>query len=89
MVPIEASASDGRSARDELHLCEGAAYNRIHAAPTARKFPLVLERLADSSLRLTAVRLLTPRLTDPNCERVGVPLARASPRLSGAGRYAA
>ena len=55
---------------DVLHLCEGAAYNRIQAARTARKFPLLLERLADGSLTLTAVRLLGPHLTDSNCERV-------------------
>ena len=55
---------------DVLHLCEGAAYNRIQAARTARKFPVILERLADGSLTLTAVRLLGPHLTDDNCARV-------------------
>ena len=30
-----------------LHLAEGAAYNRIEAARAARRFPLVLERIAD------------------------------------------
>ena len=33
---------------DVLHLCEGAAYNRISAARTARKYPVMLERLADT-----------------------------------------
>ena len=55
---------------DILHLCEGAAYNRIQAARTARKFPVVLERLADGSLTLTAVRLLGPHLTDDNYQCV-------------------
>ena len=55
---------------DVLRLCEGAAYNRIQAARTARKFPLVLERLADGSLTLTAVRLLGRHLTTDNCGRV-------------------
>jgi hypothetical protein len=31
-----------------LHLAEGAAYNRIEAARAARRFPLVLERIADA-----------------------------------------
>ena len=55
---------------DVLHLCEGAAYNRIYAARTARKYPLILERLAEGSVTLTAVRLLGPHLTADNCERV-------------------
>lgn len=46
-----------------LHLSEHAAYNRIEAARAARRFPLVLERLADGSVTLTAVRLLAPHLT--------------------------
>ena len=55
---------------DVLHLCEGAAYNRIHAARMARKYTEILERLADGSVTLTAVRLLGPHLTAENCERV-------------------
>ena len=55
---------------DVLHLCEGAAYNRIHAARMAKKYPVILERLADGSLTLTAIRLLGPHLTADNCERV-------------------
>jgi len=55
---------------DVLHLCEGAAYNRIHAARTAKKHPVLLERLTDGSLTLTAIRLLGPHLTADNCEHV-------------------
>lgn len=55
---------------DVLHLCEGAAYNRIHAARMGRKHPVILERLADGSVTLTAIRLLGPHLTADNCERV-------------------
>ena len=55
---------------DVLHLCEGAAYNRIHAARLARKHPVILERLADGSVTLTAIRLLGPHLSADNCERV-------------------
>ena len=36
----------------------------------ARKYPAILERLADGSLTLTAIRLLGPHLTADNCERV-------------------
>jgi hypothetical protein len=55
---------------DVLHLCEGAAYNRIQVARMARKYPAILERLADGSITLTAIRLLAPHLTPDNCDRV-------------------
>lgn len=53
-----------------LHLSEHAAYNRIQAARAARRFPLILERLADGSIHLTAVRLLEPHLTSENHRNV-------------------
>jgi hypothetical protein len=49
-----------------LHLSEHAAFNRIEAARAARRFPLILERLADGSVHLTAIRLLAPKLTPEN-----------------------
>src|SRR5690606_17450307 len=49
-----------------LRLSEHAAYGRIEAARAARKFPIVLDRLADGSLTLTAVGLLAPHLTAEN-----------------------
>src|SRR5262245_45303463 len=49
-----------------LHFSEGEAYNRIDAARAVRRFPKILERLADGSLHLTAVRLLAPHLTAEN-----------------------
>ena len=49
-----------------LHLSEHAAYARIEAARAARKFPVVLDLLADGSLHLTAVTLLAPHLTADN-----------------------
>ena len=49
-----------------LHLSEHAAYGRIEAARTARRVPLVLERLAEGALTLTAVGLLRPHLTADN-----------------------
>jgi hypothetical protein len=50
-----------------LHLSEHAAYTRIEGARTVRRFPMVLQRLADGELTLTAVTLLRPHLTDENC----------------------
>lgn len=49
-----------------LHLSEYAAYGRIEAARCARRFPEILERLADGSLTLTAVSLLAPLITSRN-----------------------
>jgi hypothetical protein len=49
-----------------LHLSEHAAYLRIEAARAVRRFPVILERLADGSLHLTAVSLLAPHLTAAN-----------------------
>ena len=49
-----------------LHLSEHAAYNRIQAARAARRFPVVLERLAEGSIHLSAVRLLEPHMTLEN-----------------------
>jgi hypothetical protein len=53
-----------------LHLSEHAAYGRIEAARAARRFPAILDRLADGSLTLTAVCLLAPHLTAENCADV-------------------
>lgn len=53
-----------------LHLAEGAAYNRIEAARAARRFPLIIAALEDSSVTLTAVRLLAPHLTPANHQGV-------------------
>jgi hypothetical protein len=49
-----------------LHLAESAAYLQIEAARVARRFPAILERIADGSLHLTTVNLLAPLLTDAN-----------------------
>ena len=47
-----------------LHLSEHAAYGRIEAARAARKWPDIVDLLADGSLHLTAIGLLAPHLTD-------------------------
>jgi hypothetical protein len=54
----------------QLHLSEHAAYLRIEAARAAFRLPLVLERLADGSITLTAIGLLAPHLTADNHRRV-------------------
>jgi hypothetical protein len=53
-----------------LHLSEHAAYGRIEAARSARKFPLVLDLLTDGSVTLTTVTLLAPLLTPANHREV-------------------
>jgi hypothetical protein len=45
---------------------EAAAYNRICAARLARRFPLIVEMVADGRLHLTGVKLLGPHLTQHN-----------------------
>jgi len=49
-----------------LRLSESAAYHRITAARAVRRFPLILDRLREGALTLTAVGLLAPHLTDAN-----------------------
>ena len=49
-----------------LHLSEHAAYARIQAARSARKFPVVLEMLACGAINLTTLGLLAPHLTQEN-----------------------
>ena len=49
-----------------LLLSESAAYSRIAAARWGRKFPEILDWLADGSLTLTAITLLVPVMTSRN-----------------------
>ncbi len=49
-----------------LGFSEDAAYNRKTAAQVARRYPEIIDMLADGRLSLTAVRLLAPVLTDEN-----------------------
>ena len=53
-----------------LRYSEGAAYARIEVARAVRRFPLILARLAEGSLNLTTVRLLSPHLTEDNHREV-------------------
>lgn len=49
-----------------LHFSEHAAYGRIEAARTARRFPVLLEMLEDGSVNLTTACMLAARLTHEN-----------------------
>lgn len=49
-----------------LAYSEGEAYRRIHAARTAREFPLIYAMLKSSSISLTTVSLLAPHLCREN-----------------------
>ncbi len=53
-----------------LHLSEHAAYNRIEAARAARRFPVVLDLIAEGAVTLTTIRLLAPHLTLDNHREV-------------------
>ena len=48
----------------ELHMSEDSAYKRITVARVARRFPAILESIADGRLSLSGVLLLAPHLTD-------------------------
>jgi hypothetical protein len=52
--------------RDALHLSEDAAWNRAATASAVRRYPLILDWLADGSLSVTTVRVLRPVLTPEN-----------------------
>jgi hypothetical protein len=53
-----------------LRLSEYAAYARIEAARSARRFPCILKLLEDGAITLTTVGLLAAHLTEENHERL-------------------
>jgi 5-methylcytosine-specific restriction endonuclease McrA len=57
-----------------LLLSEQAAYSRITAARLAKRYPEILQHLAEGTLTLSSVGILAPHLTDDN----------AAPMLEGA-----
>ncbi len=73
----EASPSMFAYCTQVLHLSEFEAYLRITVARAARQHPVLLERLREGSLHLTAIAKLAPHLTRENRETV---LARATHR---------
>ena len=54
----------------ELHLSEEAAFKRIHAARTARRFPAIFVAVAEGRLHLSAVVMLAPHLTEGNADEL-------------------
>jgi hypothetical protein len=52
--------------RGALGLSESETFNRIRAARAARRFPVILDQLAEGLVNLTTVKLLTPHLTAAN-----------------------
>lgn len=50
----------------ELRWSEDSAFRRTRAARLARKFPIIFQQVADGELRLTALVLLAPHLTEEN-----------------------
>lgn len=65
---------------DVLRLSGHKAYHRIEAARLARRFPVVLQMLADGALNLTTACLLGPHLTDDNHEALVAAAAGKSKR---------
>jgi len=52
------------------HYSEDVAVKRIRAARAARRFPVILDMLADGRLHLTAIALLSQRLTAGNAQEL-------------------
>jgi hypothetical protein len=54
----------------ELHVSEGVAYKRVHAARAARQFPAVLLAVAEGRLHLRAVLMLERHLISANADEL-------------------
>jgi len=52
--------------RRALRLSESETFNRLKAARTARRFPVILDRLTEGAVNLTTVKLLAKHLTADN-----------------------
>ena len=52
--------------RSVLRFSESEAYRRIEVARAARRYPVILDRLAEGAVNLTTVKLLAPHLTAEN-----------------------
>jgi hypothetical protein len=63
-----------------LHLSEHAAYGRIEAARAVRRFPMVLSLLANGSITLTTIGLLSPHWNEENHQAVLVEARHKSRR---------
>jgi hypothetical protein len=68
--------------RGALRFSEDAAYNRVEAARACRRFPVILDLLADGSVTLTAVRMLGRHLTAENhAEVLAAARGRSKPEI--------
>jgi hypothetical protein len=67
LYAVRACSSMFTYAVEVLHLSEHEAYERITAARASRKYPQLLEMLADGRLHLSGLGKLAPHLTDQNC----------------------
>ena len=65
---------------ERLGFTDDAAYNRIHAARAARRFPMLFAAVADGTLHVTAVRMLAPHLTRDNLKGLVDAAARKTKR---------
>ena len=63
-----------------LLLSEQAAFKRITAARAAKRYPVILRRLADGELTLSSVRILAPHLTEENADSLLEAARRKSSR---------
>ena len=54
----------------ELHMSEAVAYKRIRAARVVRRFPFVLEAIADGRLHLDALKRLARSLNEQNVKEL-------------------
>ena len=57
-------------ARDALAVAEHEAYGLVAASRAARRFPVILDLLAEGAIHVTAVKLLAPCLTADNHRQV-------------------
>ncbi|HET9325202.1 MAG TPA: hypothetical protein VFQ05_00355 [Candidatus Eisenbacteria bacterium] len=69
---------------EELGFCEQAAFKRIRAARTGRRFPEIFAAVADGRLNLSAVVLLAARLTESTTADEADELIAAASRKSKA-----
>jgi hypothetical protein len=53
-----------------LHLADEVAFKRIRAARLGRRYPQVLDAIADGRLHVTGVAMLAPHVTDDNVDEV-------------------
>ncbi|MBZ0231446.1 MAG: hypothetical protein K8M05_03790, partial [Deltaproteobacteria bacterium] len=61
-----------------LHFAEEVAFKRIRAARTARRFPVILEAIADGRMHVTGVVMLAPHLREDNVEELLAAASHAS-----------